>query len=319
MSAENPRYPEVRFIQIYHESENAYNVWKEARKADVILLEFVGDSKLKREFKENYINFVSGLKRDWQKQLMRQPISDKYDFFDIFMRNIIDSGKEVRYIDFAGDSKIAKKVKVVDDNFEKALSLFWSGCFDLAYEKHKAAILENTLLLRIRDPYVAGQIRELIDSNTSRWQEKKIAVIQGAYHAETYRIFKRENPRIPSSRTFMADRFVFGLEYEAGLRLLRGNGDIEGLIKRDFISNYLIYKLGRPEKAKLESFVLREKVVRAMTDAEVESVFEELAAVQKEHLRIGGPESGLSHIKIEPIVRSIIDRHKNLFIEYPRS
>ncbi|QQG41426.1 MAG: hypothetical protein HYV90_04695 [Candidatus Woesebacteria bacterium] len=114
-----------------------------------------------------------------------------------------------------------------------------------------------------------------------KWRGKSVCVVQGEEHTRSYHIFKKDNPTIQSSRTFLNEgRFSFDLEFEVEKRLSVGSHeDRELALKRLFITRLVLGTVIRGVTT--ETIEKKDKLARSLESDEVDKIFERLAEIQK--------------------------------------
>lgn len=274
--------PKINFLHINHSDENFEKIWQSAKNNDIILLETVDLSQATREDDERVINSVSSKK---SALVRRQILGDLYnstDFISQTIRRVILEGKEFHYIDILSDDE---SHKFIDDkkNYQKlASNNFFEGNFDISFQLFKLAVVSKAQSHNARENLVSEQISNLVSKHATEWKDKQIGVIQGMSHSRTYKIFKRDNPAIKTSRSFLReDRFVFPLQIEAKKRLLNGSvEDRELAIKKEFIHEFLIFPYVYSTDTKDFDYENTEKIARSLNRDEVESIFNHLSTIQ---------------------------------------
>ncbi len=271
---------DLKFLNITHIPENVNRVWQECENADVILMEFHGESDSTRKDMEKEINLASSSSDSAAKD---RAIADcnKYflghDFIMPIVRKVISENKEFHFIDSSQEEDTGEGITDTENLRLKSYELFYEGKIKDSFELRKKRTQLMTAELKFRNDTVTEQIKKYIGQPENN--QKKFAIIQGGSgHSIVYHYFKKNYPEINSSRTFAngngVKEFVFPI-------LRRG---IFGKIsEKDYVRNFVE---SFPLKAALlsEPDTKREeyagKISRAMSPEEVQTAFEELIAIE---------------------------------------
>ncbi len=284
LSTDRQSEPQINFLQIEHSDKNAGKVWEEARKNDVILMEVVDMSQARRTNEERIVNSISSIDSPTTRRRVLGGLYNQSDFISQTIRKIILEGKEFHYIDILDDNEAHKFKDDSDKHRQQAVGDFITGNFDTSLMAFNLALIAKWQSHNIRENLVSEQIAELKAKYANEWKGKQIGVIQGVSHSNTYRIFKKDNPSIKTSRSFLKpDRFVFPLEAESKRRLLHGSvEDRELTMKRSFLFELVIFPYIYSTGLDVDtSFDNAHKTARSLSKIEIESIFTQLSDIQK--------------------------------------
>lgn len=200
------------------------------------------------------------------------------------VRGVILESKEFHSIDVL-DNNEAQKLKAESEKYQwQAFENFGNGLFDISYQAFTLSVIAKAQGHHIRENLVSEEITELKTKYSNQWKDKQICVIQGMSHRDTYRIFKRDNPQVKTSRSFLLkDRFAFPLIMESKSRLLHGSVENrEATLKREFLSQFVIFpRILNTSSNEDLVFENANKIARSLTLGELESIFTQLSDIQK--------------------------------------
>lgn len=122
-----------------------------------------------------------------------------------------------------------------------ATNLLCSGRPFDAYQSYKEYVIKIAESVKVRNNLVKEQIPQLINGHEKDWAGKKVVIIQGTNHRETYSGLKDTVTNAKLSRTFLENRISFEILSEIESRIINDkNENIEDLIKKGFLAFYAI-------------------------------------------------------------------------------
>ena len=306
----------VNFLHINHSDKNLERVWQSAKNNDVILLETIDMSQEDRDESERVINSVSSEGSPLVRSKILANLYSNTDFISQIIRKVILEGKEFHYIDILDNDEAHKFADDGNKYQHQAFKNFQDGNFGTSFELFHLAIIAKAQSHNTRENLVSKQVSELTTKNAARWKGKQIGVIQGMSHSKTYGIFKRDNPTIKTSRSFLKeDRFVFPLHNETKKRLLHGSTqDRELTIKKSFLFENLIfphvYSTSVVKDSNIENI---EKISRSLSNDEVDSIFKRLSEIETFAKTLPNPaKQSYLYKHLDILAQQTIESYNNL-------
>lgn len=306
------RKPEFKFIYVHHTPEKFESIIPELEKSNVILLEVVTDKETKNMIEvivNKALDVDSPQKKERLIELLSDPSGDK-NFTFLIAEYAIKHNKALILIDeSSGDPGDTLYAKSEEEN-ELALGAFFDkGKPMTAYEHYKKHLYLSAQSVKTRNDHVVNDINQIIQDNDLG--NVKICVIQGEYHRETYRSF-RKSPnaqKTNSSRSFDSNLKIFDLSNEIEDRITTNNLlGIEDLIKRDFLGHFFI-PTNRHDTNGIPIEKISE-VVRNISEEDLKRYFGILANLQNPKIS-GGQDFDKSYMfkQVGIIGQEIIDKH----------
>ncbi len=307
--------PSVKFIQIRHSDNDAPNVWLEAKKNDVILLE-VGDLTIhEREARETGANSVASLEDPTERKRKLGNAYSDGSFLSQIMKGAILEGKEIHFVDIPENHDTNKTQNEELSYLQKSYDCFFEADFKGSLLHLRNYILADGESGQLREKIVVSQIENLLQKNQTKWKNKSVCVIQGMNHVKSYHIFKNRNPGVSSSRTFLnGKRFSFLLEHEARQRLNAGSKEDQKLsIERLFISRLILPALITDENIN-EKNKKTDELARMIGRDEINTIFKKLTEIRrdvKSELHMNNPEYIKAYInkRVELLAQQILEQH----------
>jgi len=283
-SSEIQAQPEIKFVYSEHSLSNFKNIWEEVKYSNIILLEGVGGSDDSRRFNEFFINYAA-LSADPQFKknalhLLENP-GNNIDFHSKLVEAVVQNEKEFHYIDESDRGEGKRFSDIAKTEIEAAIEIHLSGKPLDAYEHYKKYVSNMTKAIKLRNETVKKQITELIKSNSTSWFGKKIAVIQGEGHRETYPDLKRTIVDAKLTRTFLQPKISFAILSEIENRINHGKDqNIEDLIKRGFLGVFVIPRKSEeiPNGVDIKT---ADKILRLIPNEELNVYFEKIKKLQE--------------------------------------
>lgn len=314
------QFPEIRFLHVRHAKEDFNDVWEEARKADVILLEAVGPTNEARVELESTVRLIPRVKNPILKFLAKNmliaSLGDSDQFGVSFYKKAIEENKELRLIDVENTDIAYFENLVSEEDLKQSYLLFREGNIEESFNRfvHGTIFLGESIAKR--DKTTSAQIQKMINDNT-QWYGKKIAVVQGSEHTSVYHDFVKNNPHIEASRIFMPDKnHEFSLSYEFRKRSQITGNDMDKLgniIKLDYIRTFIIIPgLNKKVKDSFKRNKISQKIAKQMSQEDVVALFGELKRVNFTGSRMNKAKREIYvDMQVQKLSKFIVEKHSS--------
>lgn len=189
--------PQFKFAYVVHDGlKRANETWEMIKDCDIILQEEVSYSEDERNSKERMVALATNKSGRSKEDLLRLCLLPKRprSWHHLMLAKIIESGKELHYIDVLHDSPAIKIRRIADILREKSLDLLHKGQPLLSVGVLEKSVEKYALSNRMRTEAVLTQILQLRNKEGKNWNGKRIGVVQGAVHEPTSIAFKTVFP-----------------------------------------------------------------------------------------------------------------------------